>query len=50
MQFLETSAKNSIDVEDAFMTMTRKIKNRCQRVPHVMNESDTQCHTRTWCF
>ena len=28
VQFLETSAKNSINVEDAFMTMAREIKNR----------------------
>jgi len=28
VKFLETSAKNSINVEDAFMTMAREIKNR----------------------
>ncbi len=30
--FLETSAKNATNVEQAFMTMAAEIKNRCVRV------------------
>lgn len=31
--FLETSAKNATNVEQAFMTMAAEIKNRMQTVP-----------------
>jgi Ras-related protein Rab-1A len=31
--FLETSAKNSTNVEQAFMTMAAEIKNRCVAAP-----------------
>ena len=32
--FLETSAKNATNVEQAFMTMAAEIKNRMQSVPN----------------
>ena len=32
--FLETSAKNATNVEQAFMTMAAEIKNRMQTVPN----------------
>ena len=35
MQFLETSAKNATNVEQAFMTMTSEIKNRYDLVYNV---------------
>ena len=31
--FLETSAKNATNVEQAFMTMAAEIKNRCHALP-----------------
>ncbi len=35
--FLETSAKNATNVEQAFMTMAAEIKNRMQTVPQTPN-------------
>ena len=39
--FLETSAKNATNVEQAFMTMAGEIKNRCR---------SCSCISRYWCL
>ena len=36
IEFLETSAKNATNVEQAFMTMAAQIKNRCIQKPAVL--------------
>ena len=38
--FLETSAKNSINVENSFMTMSREIKKNIQSKANVSNTQD----------
>ncbi len=39
--FLETSAKNATNVEQAFMTMAAEIKNRMQTVPSAQGTGHT---------
>lgn len=39
--FLETSAKNATNVEQAFMTMAAEIKNRMQTVPNTQGNTPT---------
>ncbi len=40
--FLETSAKNATNVEQAFMTMAAEIKNRMQTVPQTPGVGTTK--------
>lgn len=47
--FLETSAKNATNVEQAFMTMAAEIKNRCE--PLYLQSIPTQCrHANLYSF